>query len=410
MSQPEQPVDGAALLNRLRAALLTYLVMPSEHATVAVVLWIAATHAQPAWAHATRLCVTGPERRCGKTRLLEIAKATVHKPLPAVNASTAALYRSIDPNDPPTVLFDDVDTIFGTKKVSESNEELRGLLNAGHSRGWPVLRCIGPNQEVQPFNSFAMAALAGIGNIPDTITDRAVNIHMRRRAPHERVKPFRERRDSPALITLGGELAEWVNAQRERLSDAEPDMPIEDRAADTWEPLIAIADLAGGDWPEHARLAAKTLTDDAAERDVDNNAATRLLADLRSVFTAGDGGVRLYTSTIVERLTAIENSPWADTPPTAHDLSRMLRPYGVRPKDLREPGGPVRKGYEAADLQDPWSRYLQPHLTGAVAGVADRSATPQHGTDTPTSDVAVVADVAAPEPAYPTLTHHGGAA
>ena len=353
----DTPVDGAALLDSLKEALTYYLVMPSDEATNSAVLWIAATHAQPAWEHATRLGITGPSKRCGKSRLLEIIKATAYQVLPAVHASTAALYRSIGSDDPPTVLFDEVDTLFGSKKASEANEDLRALINAGHSRGWPILRCVGPNQEVQPFSSFAMVALAGIGNLPDTIADRAVNIRMRRRAPHETVRPFRTRRDTPRLAALRDQLTAWLRAHLPTLEEAEPDMPVEDRAADTWESLIAVADLAGGAWPEHARLAAKLLTAQAADNDTDTSTATRLLADLRTVFSTDS---QLYTATILARLAALESAPWADRQLSASDLAAALRGFDVKPRDVRENGGPNRKGYRAADLHDPWTRYLPP--------------------------------------------------
>lgn len=135
-------------------------------------------------------------------------------------------------------------------------------------------------------------------------------------------------------------------------------MPVEDRAADTWESLIAIADLAGGPWPEHAWLAAKLLTAQAAENDVDTSTATRLLADLRTVF--GDDR-SLYTSTVLARIAALDTAPWADRELRPSDLATLLKKsYGVGPTDVRENGGPNRKGCRAADLHDPWSRYLPP--------------------------------------------------
>ncbi|WP_050589821.1 DUF3631 domain-containing protein [Salinispora arenicola] len=356
VADPPGPVDGAALLGELHAAIRRYLVMPSGEATDAVVLWIAATHVQPAWEHATRLAITGPAKRCGKSRLLEIAKATSNNVLPAVNASTAALYRSIGSEDPPTVLFDEADAVFGTKRQAEAAEDLRALLNAGHSRGWPILRCVGPNQDVKEFASFAMAALAGIGDLPDTITDRAVNIRMRRRAPHERVQPFRTVRDTPALHALRDRLHRWLRAHLTNLRAAEPDMPVDDRAADTWESLIAVADLAGADWPERARLACKTLTQAATDRETDTSPSLRLLADLRTIFTDVP---KLHTVTILDRLRRLPDAPWAEL--TAHELGKQLRDYSVRSKSVRETGtGPALKGYDRADLTDAFTRYLPP--------------------------------------------------
>ena len=88
---PEPVHEGAALLDELRAALNRYVIMPSPHAVNAVVLWIAATHAQPAWAHAPRLVIRAPEKRCGKSRLLDIVEATCHEPFLTVNASPATV-------------------------------------------------------------------------------------------------------------------------------------------------------------------------------------------------------------------------------------------------------------------------------------------------------------------------------
>ena len=128
-----------------------------------------------------------------------------------------------------------------------------------------------------------MAALAGIGNMPDTIEDRAVIINMRRRAPDETVKPYRTRRDGPALAQLKAQLHAWVRAHLDQLEAAAPELPVEDRAADTWEPLVAIADLAGGHWPADARAAVLALATD--DLDVDHvSLRVRLLIDFRTAF------------------------------------------------------------------------------------------------------------------------------
>ncbi|MGF1663347.1 MAG: hypothetical protein ACFCVG_12935, partial [Kineosporiaceae bacterium] len=172
---PDGPIDGGALLDDVRDALTRYVVLPTEEATDAVVLWVAATHVVPAWAHAPRLVIRAPEKRCGKSRLLDIVEALCHAPLVTVNATPAAVYRSIGSGDPPTLLIDEADTIFGPK-AGDSNEDLRGLLNAGHQRGRPALRWDANANRVDRIPTFAMAALAGIGAMPDTIEDRAVVI------------------------------------------------------------------------------------------------------------------------------------------------------------------------------------------------------------------------------------------
>jgi hypothetical protein len=421
-----QAVDGATLLGELRQAFTRYVVLPSPQAADAVTLWTAATHAQPAWEHAPRLAVVSPLKRCGKSRLLDVVAETCHAPLITINATIAAVVRSIG-QDPPTLLVDEADTLWGTRKQADNNEDLRGLLNAGHQRNRPMLRWDVTSRTAEQLDTFAMALLAAIGELPDTIMDRAVVVRMRRRAPGEQVDPYRTRRDAPPLNQLRDRLAAWARAHLRQLQQATPAMPLEDRAADTWEPLIAIADLAGGDWPARARDAASAMTQAEAQQEEDTAASVRLLADLRQVFTAADAEA-LYTSTLLEALHQLEDAPWADWyghPLTTRDLAKLLRPYQVESKNIREQGtGQPRKGYAQADLHDAWARYVPLHPlhplqppepaghtgNGRVADPQPPSATsatsPDHVADVAealipsatglTCDVAHVADVAAP--------------
>jgi hypothetical protein len=354
--------DGAAILDRLRDTLTRYVVLPSPEAADATVLWIAATHALQAWAHAPRLVIRAPEKRCGKSRLLDIVEGTCHQPLITVNASTAAVYRSIGSADPPTLLVDEADTIFGGKQA-ESNEELRGLLNAGHQRNRPTIRWNSTQNRMETIPTFAMAALAGIGAMPDTIEDRAVIVRMRRRAPGEHVAPYRHRRDGPALRRTAAELRDWLRGNLARLEHAEPLMPLEDRAADTWEPLIAVADLAQADWPERARHAAETLT---AERDGDGVSSDRirLLIDCRTAFGPFDA---MPTAALLTTLKADPEAPWAEyggasgTGLTAMRFGAMLRDYGIRSDTIRFPPPTGQaKGYHRASFTDAWARYCPP--------------------------------------------------
>jgi hypothetical protein len=208
-----------------------------------------------------------------------------------------------------------------------------------------------------------MALLAAIGELPDTIMDRAVVVRMRRRAPGEQVQPYRTRRDAPPLHDLRQSLSGWARQHLPELQHAQPVMPLEDRAADTWEPLIAIADLAGGDWPARARDAAQAMTVAEAQQEEDTAAGVRLLGDLRQIFQAA-GAEALYTSSILDRLHKLEDAPWADwygRPLSTRDLAKLLRPYQVRSRSVREHGtGASLKGYARADLHDAWQRYLVP--------------------------------------------------
>ena len=402
-------LDGAALLDEVHAAYIRYVIFPSPEAADAVTLYTAATHDQAAWEHATRLVIKSPIKRCGKTRAQEVARELVHRALPTTNISPAALARSISEDDPPTLILDEADTVWGKKEQrSEGAEDLRGILNAGHSRGWPYVRWDAQNRRQEECPTFSMAIIGGIGDMPDTIEDRAVVVSMRRRKPGEQVTQWRTRRAVPVLNELRGRLHEWVLAQHDALAHAEPDLPAEDRAADVWEPLVAIADAAGGDWPERARQACKVITG-AAEDPRDGTAGERLLADMQAIFGAA---TFLYSATIARRLAEIEEAPWAEwrrvgsgrESINGRGLADLLRPWGIRSRNGREGGtGSVGKGYYAEDMVDAWSRYSSytatddqdtqvNHVADRVADADDLSAT---WADQPGfADVADVADVA----------------
>ena len=197
------------------------------------------------------------------------------------------------------LLLDEADATFGKAlKGDEKTEHLRGILNAGFGRDRPYRRWDVTIRAVEECETFAMAVLAGIGDLPDTIEDRGIILAMRRKTAAEPVAKFRIRRDKPKVIQVRDKLAEWTAAIAEQAGRAEPGMPpeMDDRAQDTWEALIAIADLAGGNWPARARRAALVLS---AARDTDTTVGERLLADLRAVFGTED---KMHTETILARL------------------------------------------------------------------------------------------------------------
>jgi hypothetical protein len=269
------------------------------------------------------------------------------------DASVASIYRKLgdDPYKTPTLLIDEADALFGTKTKSEQNEDLRSLLNAGWQRGRTVWRCVGNNQEPTEFHTFAMCALAAIKSLPDTVMDRAVVIGLKRRRTGEKVDRFRQRRDKPPLLALRKQLTVWAR-ESERLAafgDTEPEMPgsVEDREQDAWEPLVAIADAAGGHWPELARAACRELCGQGEINDDD----IQLLDDIEAIFK--EMAVTFLQSTqLVTALVKRDESPWQDMGLTTHKLAKMLKPFGVKPRY----GGHVR-GYWLEDLADAFERY-----------------------------------------------------
>ncbi|WEB41355.1 DUF3631 domain-containing protein [Streptomyces yunnanensis] len=361
-------IDGATLLDEVEAFHRRFNVFPHEAAYVAVTLWDAHAHLLDCFESTPRLAILSPEPGSGKSRVLEVVETLVPAPMTAVNASAAALFRSVsNPSGRPTILFDEIDTIFGPK--AGDNEELRGFLNAGHRRTGVTYRCIGDggNQTVQAFPSYCAVAVAGLGNLPDTIMTRSVIIRMRRRARNEKVEAFRARIHEAEGHKLRDRLAQWAEHARGFVMGAWPDMPdgVTDRPADVWEPLLAIADAAGGNWPERAREACVALVT-ASKANDKGSLGIRLLADLRDHVMVGID--RLPTVAILDRLNALDDAPWADLhgkPLDNRRLSRMLAEYmtadnePIASRNIKTAGS-VLKGYYAADLTDAWARYCPP--------------------------------------------------
>jgi hypothetical protein len=248
--------DGAELLAEVHKFLGRFVAYPSDHAHVAHTLWIAHAHAMEAWDSTPRIAFLSAEPGSGKTRALEVSELLVPNPVEAVNVTPANLFRKVGAEEgPPTILYDEIDTVFGPK--AKDNEEIRGLLNAGHRRGAVAGRCVvrGTTVATEEIPAYCAVALAGLGWLPDTLMSRSIVIRMRRRAPSETIEPYRRRDEIGEGHELRGRLAGWAAAKGKILCAARPELPpgIEDRNADVWEALFAIADAARGLAEEGAR-------------------------------------------------------------------------------------------------------------------------------------------------------------
>jgi hypothetical protein len=363
--------EGAALLDDASAYLKRFVSYPSEHTRVAHTLWCAHTHLVEAFESTGRLAFLSPEPESGKTRALEATEPVVARPISTVNASAAYLFRKAgDEAGPPTVLFDEIDTIFGPK--AKEHEDIRGFINAGHRRGATYGRCVvhGSTVVTEEVPVYSAVAMAGLGWLPDTLLSRSIIIRMRRRLKTEKVEPFRQRIHVREGQEIGRRLAGWAKSVLKDAEAARPEMPagVEDRQADAWEPLLVVADLVGGEWPQKAREAAVALV--TAARETPTSLNLRLLEDLRTVFLNRLVAVEqaqphgLPTKTILDGLCALEDSPWQTINKgerlSPDQLSRRLRDYSVKRTNLRLTPG-VReqtKGYPIALLADAWRRYL----------------------------------------------------
>jgi hypothetical protein len=346
---------SATLLDDVCTFVRRFVVLDDAQAD-AVTLWSAHAHIFDAFGVTPYLAITSAEKRSGKTRLLEVLELVVREPLQTANISDAALFRVVAARSP-SLLMDEVDAVF----KSREREELRGLLNAGYRRGAVAHRMGGANNRtLETFPVFCPKAFAGIGDcLPDTITDRSIPIRLKRRTRNEHVERFRFRDVEPQGHTLRDRLADWLEPQHDYLAASRPELPdeLDDRAQDVWEPLLAIADVAGGDWPIRARRAALALST-GEEREDDSITAT-LLRDIHAFF-AGNGHDRVRTADLLAHLHAVEESPWGDwygKTISAHGLSRLLKPYRIRTMPVKVEGETVR-GYKVEQFADAFARAL----------------------------------------------------
>jgi hypothetical protein len=342
------------LLDETTAFLQRFIVFADVTHPPTVALWVLHTHAIAAAECTPYLNVESAEKRSGKSRLLEVIAALARDSVHVANISEAALFRMLAGE--PTLLIDEVDALFASGQ--ERTEALRGVINAGNRRGVDVIRCTGPNQTPTSFKVFAPKVLAGIdtGRLPDTIRDRAIALRMKRRLTVEHVERLLWPKVRPQAEALRDQISEWAQEHVERLAELEPDLPreLDDRAAEAWWPLLAIADMAGGDWPLTARIAATELHAD----DEEESRGVQLLDDVRTVF--GDR-LAMHSRDLLEALNALDEAPWGAWHEgkglRSRDLARRLKPFGVKSKTVKIDGESL-KGYHRDDLEDAWIRYL----------------------------------------------------
>lgn len=348
------PVDGIDLLREIVGILKSHAILP-KGAAEAIALWIVGSYGYDSFRIFPKLLLSSPEKRCGKSTLLEIVRSLSHRALMASNITPSAIFRCIDAWKP-TLLIDEADTFV------HGNEELRGIINSGHTRSTAfVIRVVGDDHEPKQFSTWAPMVLAMIKLPPDTILDRSVTIPMRRKLPGENIKRLPV--DFPGECRhLRSQCLRWANDHGDRLKGINPTLPASsnDRALDNWTPLLAIAEAIGGKVPAVALESFKELQ--GAGDDEDDGIGPTILRDIRTVFDEqGKKFIKMHSEEIVNRLVEMEGHPWAEwkhgKPMTANSLARLLKPFKIKPDDIRD-GVIVKKGYKRAQFDDAFARYL----------------------------------------------------
>jgi len=386
-----EPVNGAELLDELAATVRRFVVLPNW-GTEAMALWILHTYAFELRDVSAYVGIESPEKRCGKTTLLGLLSELVNRPIVAANISSPAFFRVIEETRP-TLLIDEADTFL------QGNDELRGILNSGYAKTTAFVVRVA-NETKQPtgtsgahtdgngasgadvnrksdgtrlarFSSWCPKAVAAIGRLPETLADRCILVRMQRKTVAEKCE---------RLKNLGGEIlrrkcARFIQDHADQIQSAQPSIPeaLNDRAADIWEPLFALADLAGSlqsddinsksaicnskqSWGKIARDAALGLT--AAQQQ--SHPIGSFLVDVMLAFMAAQTE-KLFSRDMVTRLIIRELRPWTEMlrgrQLTELKVAQILRGYGIRPRTLWI-DGQTAKGYVRSDFEPLFKRYV----------------------------------------------------
>jgi putative DNA primase/helicase len=382
-----EPVDCVTLLNSIKQVFRRYIVLP-QGADVAIALWVLHAWTFDAGEISPFLVVVSPTKRCGKTSALIVLYYLTPRSELASNISPSAIFRYIEQTHP-TLLMDEGESFL------RDNEEARGILDSGHTKaGAYVIRNVEVAGEHKPrrFSTWAPKAIATIRGLADTLEDRSVVVRLQRKPPSAKVERLR-RRDNKEFAHLRSQAARWAADNFDKLTDPDPVVPeaLNDRAADNWRPLLEIADLAGGTWPEDARRAACTLSG----QEHDGAINVELLRDIRSAF--GDAEM-IRSVDLVEKLVADKERPWADwkhgRPLSQKQLGGLLRPFCIISETISLSGHKDAKGYRRAHFEEAWAIYCPGQNTlPAQSGTSEASKRRNADETGTTRDFRSVADV-----------------
>ncbi len=346
-----EPIACDILLNEIFTTIKRCIVCEAETA-IAATLWIAFTWVIDVMSVAPIALITAPARRCGKTQTLTLIGKLVRRPFSCSSITAAAMFRVIDAHSP-TLLIDEADSFLKEK------EELRGIINSGHTRGSAyAIRLVGDNHEPKAFATWGAKVICGIGYPSETIMDRSIILELRRKLPSEEVERLRDV-EAGLFERLKSMLARFAEDASEQLRHAKPALPKElnDRAQDNWEPLLAIADYAGEEWSKKAREAALKIS--GIEQEEVLSLSAELLNDIHNILQ--DKNVdRITTAELLSELIEDDLKPWLTynkgKPITPRQVARRLGEYNITPQTIRVGRG-TSKGYLLVNFEDAFKRY-----------------------------------------------------
>lgn len=351
-----EAVNPGDLLDEIASTIQRFIVL-DHHQAQAAALWVTACWFLDVIHCAPILLINAPEKACGKTQLLTVLGKLAPRTAQASSISPSVLFRMIEAYKP-TLFIDEIETVLC------DNEDLRGLINAGHTRDSAyVWRSVASAEDFEPkrFTVWGMKSIAGINarKLAETVTSRSIIIELRRKKPDETVERLRHA-ESALFSTLAAKLARFSDDYAGQVRDTRPRLPDElgDRDQDNWEPLLQIANIAGSHWPETALNTALKLSDDTQGP---QSSANELLADIQEIF-ASKLVIKLSTTDLINYLCEDQEKSWATynrgKQLTPRQLANKLKDYGIASKTIRLNPYDTAKGYEASQFEDSFARYL----------------------------------------------------
>lgn len=347
-----EPVCFNELLDQIEATILKHAIIPLGGST-AITLWIASTFVINQFRIFPKLVIYSPEKRCGKSTVLDLVEAFASKSLFTSNISQAAIYRVIEAYQP-TLIIDEADTFIAHRK-----DEMIGILNSGHTKGRAyIVRTVGDSYETTKFSAWSPMVLASIKPLQGTIMDRAICIELRRKMNHEHVD-----RIPLDLVDLTKPvrrmLKRWAkdNAALLRNKHIIPPGCGNDRAVDNWIPLFTLASLANQHWQEKVKTAYQLLT----RQDEEPSPQVMLLEDIREILSEHKAD-KIPSKMLVDLLVKLEERPWQEwhkgSAMTQNNLAKMLKSFRIQSKTIRYLNHPPCKGFDKQQFNDAFKRYL----------------------------------------------------
>lgn len=360
-----------SLLNQISEILERFIVFSSKHESKCIALWILHTYCIDATNISPIINISSPEKRCGKSTLLTILAKLVFKALTTSNITSAAIFRSIA-KWMPTLIIDEADTFIC------HNEEMRGVINSGHTRDTAfVIRCDGDKHDPKRFSTWAPKAVACIGSLSGTIEDRSIVIRLRRKMVNEQKEHINEE----ATKVFDEIRQKCLRFKEDHLDDLYKILPkrppeLNDRAAGNWAPLFTIAELAGEDWLAYAIDAALYLSGLESEP---LSISIELLQNIRDIFLNKKVDW-LSTEDLIEALCRDSELPWstyrAGQMITARQLAALLKEFDIKSQRMRFYAGSTtqKRGYYLSDCMDAFDRYIP--KTSVTVSQTDASSDP----------------------------------